>query len=147
MLCRSCGHTDSKVIDSRSHDDGKSIRRRRACEACGYKFTTFETAENIPLMIIKKNGSRQVFSAEKLRGGLVKALEKLPISRSEIDLLVHETQKYVISLDKIEIKSSVIGEFLMERLKKLDKAAYLRFASVHKGFKNIHDWSAEIEKL
>ena len=137
MKCIYCGYEDSKVIDSRSTDELNSIRRRRECLRCGKRFTTYETVENTPVLVIKNDGSRQPFDAQKIKRGIIKACEKRPITMSQIDEAVADIEKQVYnSLDQ-EVSSSKIGEMVMEKLKTLDEVAYVRFASVYRKFKDI----------
>ena len=137
MRCIYCGYEDSKVIDSRSTDELNSIRRRRECLKCGKRFTTYETVENTPILVIKNDGSRQPFDAQKIKRGIIKACEKRPITMSQIDEAVADIEKQVYnSLDQ-EVSSAKIGEMVMEKLKTLDEVAYVRFASVYRKFKDI----------
>ena len=130
MKCIYCGNTESKVLDSRSSDDANSIRRRRECLSCGKRFTTYETVETTPLLVIKSDNSRQEFDAEKLKRGIIRACEKRPVSMSQIDMIVSNIEKVLYnSLDQ-EVASSRIGELVMENLKKVDEVSYIRFASV-----------------
>ena len=147
MKCQYCGCTNSKVIDSRQNEDGTSIRRRRECEACGKRFTTYETIENTPIMVVKKDGTRQVFEPSKVKSGIMKACEKRPISMNDIDRLVQDVQRDVINSLESEVTSDFIGDLVMEGLKKLDDVAYVRYASVHRQFKDINTLLEEIESL
>ena len=150
MKCLYCGYEESKVIDSRSADENNSIRRRRECLKCGKRFTTYETIETIPLLVIKSNGQRQPFDPAKIRTGIIKACEKRPISLSQIDEIVDNIEKQISgSLDR-EISSKQIGELVMQELKKLDEVAYVRFASVYKKFKDVStflDFISNFESL
>ena len=147
MKCIFCGSLDSKVIDSRMSDDGMSIRRRRECNACGKRFTTYETIELTPIMVVKKNGERQEYSRNKLKQGILNACAKRPVSMETIDKLVLEVEKKINnSLDQ-EIKSAQIGEYVMEGLKDIDDVAYIRFAAVYREFKDINSWLSEIKDL
>lgn len=147
MKCIFCGSLDSKVIDSRMSEDGMSIRRRRECNACGKRFTTYETIELTPIMVVKKNGERQEYSRNKLKQGILNACAKRPVSMETIDKLVLEVEKKINnSLDQ-EIKSSQIGEYVMEGLKDIDDVAYIRFAAVYREFKDINSWLSEIKDL
>ncbi len=137
MKCVFCGFEDSKVIDSRSSEDGSSIRRRRECLKCGKRFTTYETVESTPILVIKNDGSRQAFDAQKIKRGIIKSCEKRPVSMSQIDELVRDIEKYINNSLAQEIKSSEIGEMVMDRLKKLDEISYVRFAAVYRKFKDI----------
>lgn len=137
MRCIYCGYEDSKVIDSRSTDELNSIRRRRECLKCGKRFTTYETVENTPILVIKNDGSRQPFDAQKIKRGIIKACEKRPITMSQIDEAVADIEKQIYnSLDQ-EVSSTKIGEMVMDKLKNLDEVAYVRFASVYRKFKDI----------
>ncbi len=147
MKCVYCGSMDSKVIDSRISDDGTSIRRRRECLECGRRFTTYETVERIPVFVIKKDGNRELFDLNKLRGGIMKACEKRPVSYESIDNLVTEIEKTVYNLGSNEVSSDRIGDEVMKGLKELDQVAYVRFASVYKEFKDIDTFLAEIERI
>lgn len=147
MKCMYCGGTDSKVIDSRQNDDGTTIRRRRECEVCGKRFTTHETIEYTPIMVVKKDGSRQTFDIQKVKKGIMKAIEKRAVAMSTVDKLVADIQRQIFqSLDN-EISSDKIGEMVMEGLKKIDEVAYVRYASVHRQFKDIDSLMKEIEAL
>jgi len=147
MKCVFCGCEDSKVIDSRPTDDGKSIRRRRECIGCGKRFTTFETIETTPLIVVKSSGVRQQFDKNKVKNGIIKACEKRPVSMSEIDKLVDSVEKQLYnSLDQ-EISSKKIGELVMNGLKDIDEVAYIRFASVYRQFKDSATFFEEMSKL
>lgn len=137
MKCIYCGNEESKVIDSRSTEETNAIRRRRECLKCGRRFTTYETVETTPILVIKSNGDREQFNASKIKSGIMKACEKRPVSMHDIDLLVSEIEKKVYNGNEEEISSKVIGEYVMEGLKKLDEVSYVRFASVYKKFKDI----------
>lgn len=137
MRCIYCGHEDSKVIDSRSTDELNSIRRRRECLKCGKRFTTYETVENTPMLVIKSDKSRQQFDPQKIKRGIIKACEKRPVTMTQIDEVVADIEKQVYnSLDQ-EISTKAIGEMVMDKLKALDEVAYVRFASVYRKFKDI----------
>lgn len=147
MKCIYCGCIDSKVIDSRLNDDGTSIRRRRECINCGKRYTTYETIELTPVMVIKKNGCRQTFSLQKVKQGIVKACEKRPVSMQQIDELAVDIEKRVANHLDQEVTSSEIGEMIMDGLKAIDEVAYVRFAAVHRQFKDINSWLSEINDL
>ena len=147
MKCMYCGCLDSKVIDSRLNDEGTSIRRRRECTNCGKRYTTYETIELTPVMVVKRNGCRQTFSIQKVKQGIVKACEKRPVSMQQIDELAADIEKRVANHLVQEIKSSEIGEMIMDGLKKIDDVAYVRFAAVHRQFKDINSWLSEINDL
>ena len=138
---------DSKVVDSRQNEEGTSIRRRRECESCGRRFTTYETIERTPVLVVKRDGSRQAFDESKVKMGIMKACEKRPISMTVIDDMVKEIQRKVVnSLDQ-EVSSRLIGELVMEQLREVDDVAYVRYASVHRQFKDINTLLNEIEEL
>lgn len=147
MKCIYCGCIDSRVIDSRLNDDGTSIRRRRECINCGKRYTTYETIELTPVMVIKKNGCRQTFSVQKVKQGIVKACEKRPVSMQQIDELAADIEKRVANHLDQEVTSSEIGEMIMDGLKAIDEVAYVRFAAVHRQFKDINSWLSEINDL
>ncbi len=147
MKCMYCGCLDSKVIDSRSTEDGTIIRRRRECINCGKRFTTYETVENTPIFVIKSNGARQAFDANKLKTGIIKACEKRPVSSSEIDRLVDDIQKKIYNSLEQEVSSKAIGEMVCEGLKDLDEIAYVRFASVYRSFTDTSSFMKELEKM
>ena len=147
MKCMYCGCEDSKVIDSRSTDDGKSIRRRRECTACGKRFTTFETIETVSFLVIKRDGTRQSYDRTKLKNGILRACEKRPISMAQIDAVVAAIEKSLYnSLDE-EITSQKIGDLVMEQLKQLDEVAYIRFAAVYRQFKDSATFFEEMNKI
>lgn len=147
MKCMYCGCEDSKVIDSRSTDDGKSIRRRRECISCGKRFTTFETIEMVPFLVIKRDGTRQIYDRSKIKNGILRACEKRPISMAQIDKVVDSIEKSLYnSLDE-EITSQKIGDFVMEELKALDEVAYIRFAAVYRQFKDSATFFEEMSKI
>ncbi|MCI8732726.1 MAG: transcriptional repressor NrdR [Clostridia bacterium] len=147
MKCIYCGCIDSKVVDSRQNEDGTSIRRRRECVDCGKRFTTYETVESTPILVVKKDGSRQMFDINKVKIGIMKACEKRPISMTNIDKLVGDIQRTVLnSLDQ-EVPSTYIGDLVMEGLKGIDEVAYVRYASVHRQFRDINTLLDEIEGL
>ena len=147
MKCLYCECTESKVIDSRSADDDKTIRRRRECTSCGRRFTTYETIEVSPILVVKNNGNRQAFNAEKVRIGIVKACEKRPVSMAMIDGIVQDICKQVYNSMESEISSKEIGEMVMERLKNVDEVAYVRYASVYRSFKDISSFMAELKQM
>ena len=147
MKCIYCGSMDSKVVDSRQNEEGTSIRRRRECESCGRRFTTYETIERTPVLVVKRDGSRQAFDESKVKMGIMKACEKRPISMTVIDDMVKEIQRKVVnSLDQ-EVSSRLIGELVMVQLREVDDVAYVRYASVHRQFKDINTLLNEIEEL
>lgn len=147
MKCRYCASEDSKVIDSRHTEDGSAIRRRRECMGCGRRFTTYEKIEELPIMVIKKDGRRQAFDSEKIRTGVRRAVEKRPVSAAEQDELVEGVVREVFNSLEQEITSEAIGEMVMRRLKDLDDVAYVRFASVYRQFKDINTFMEELERM
>ena len=147
MRCPYCNFPESKVIDSRPTDESNSIRRRRECLSCGKRFTTYETVESVPLVVVKKDGSRQAFDRNKILNGLVKACEKRPVSMEVLEKTVSEiAQKLLNSMDR-EVPSERVGELVMDALKEVDQVAYVRFASVYRQFKDIDSFMAELNKL
>lgn len=147
MKCPYCGNMDSKVVDSRLSDDGASIRRRRECASCGKRYTTYEKVESTPILVIKNNGNRQIFDINKIKNGIIKACEKRPVPMAKIEKMVSDIEKQVNNTLAQEISSKKIGEMVMEGLKELDEVAYVRFASVHRQFKDINTLLEEIKKL
>ena len=147
MKCMYCGHTDSKVIDSRPSEDGTAIRRRRECNNCGRRFTTYETVETTPILVVKTNGNRQTFDPNKLKNGIIKSCEKRPVPMWKIDELVENIQKGIYNSLEQEVTSKKLGEMVMEGLKEIDEVAYVRFASVYRSFKDISTFMKELEKL
>lgn len=147
MKCMYCGAIESKVVDSRVSDDGGAIRRRRECMECGKRYTTYEKVESTPVLVVKSNGNRQMFDSSKIKSGVMKACEKRPVPIAKIEKLVSEVEKQVHNSLAQEITSKKIGEMVMERLKSLDEVAYVRFASVHREFKDINTLLTEIESL
>ena len=147
MKCPYCAHLESKVVDSRPADEGASIRRRRECLACHKRFTTYETMESLPLMVVKKDGSRQSFDRNKVLGGLIRACEKRPVPYSALESMANEIEQVLQNRMEREVSSAEIGELVMERLKKTDEVAYVRFASVYRQFKDINTFMHELNKL
>ncbi len=147
MRCPFCDNEDTKVIDSRPIDDGKAIRRRRECEKCGKRFTTYEKVETTIIMIIKKDGSRQAFDRDKLMNGIIKACEKRPVALADIEGVVDNIERGLNNMMEKEVKSTFLGELVMEQLKDLDEVAYVRFASVYRSFKDVNTFIKEIEAL
>ena len=147
MKCPFCEFEESKVIDSRPTDEGEAIRRRRECLNCAKRFTTYEKIETIPLMVIKKDGSRQMFDREKLLNGIIRACEKRPVATSDMERIVNEIETATQNLLEREISSQKIGEMVMERLPAIDEVAYVRFASVYRQFKDINTFMSELSKL
>jgi transcriptional repressor NrdR len=147
MRCPSCQNNNSRVIDSRPVDEGRSIRRRRECEQCSYRFTTFEKIEESPLVVVKKEGMREEFSREKLLRGLLRACEKRPVSLKELEDLTASIEKDLRNHGSSEVKSEDIGEMVMDKLAKIDEVAYVRFASVYRQFKDINVFIEELKDL
>ena len=147
MRCPFCAHPESKVGDSRPSDEGSSIRRRRECLACHKRFTTYETMESLPLMVIKKDGSRQTFDKTKLLNGMIRACEKRPVAFATLEEIANEIEQVLQNEMDREIPSARIGELVMERLKTVDEVAYVRFASVYRQFKDISTFMEELNKL
>ena len=147
MKCPFCGENNNKVIDSRLSKEGNAIRRRRECIDCARRFTTYEIVEEMPLMIIKKDKRREVFSRAKVRSGLKKACEKREISMNSIETFIEELERDLRESEEKEIPSRVIGEKIMAKLHELDKVAYVRFASVYRDFKDVHDFVTELRTL
>lgn len=137
MKCIYCGNAESKVVDSRSTDEGNSIRRRRECMQCGKRFTTYEVIESTPVLVVKQDGARQLFDPVKIKNGVIKACEKRPVAMRDIDALVASVEKQVYNSLEQEISSKKIGDMVMERLKELDQIAYVRFASVYRDFRDV----------
>ncbi len=147
MKCPFCGENDNKVIDSRLSKEGNAIRRRRQCLACQRRFTTYEYIEDIPLMIIKKDRRREIFSRDKVRSGMKKACEKREISMNVIESFIEELERDLRESEEKEISSQIIGEKIMAKLHELDKVAYVRFASVYQDFKDVDDFVTELKTL
>ncbi len=137
MKCIYCGNAESKVVDSRSTDDGNSIRRRRECLQCGKRFTTYEVIESTPILVVKADGTRQPFDPLKIKNGVIKACEKRPVALRDIDALCASVEKQIYNSLEQEVTSQEIGELVMERLKGLDQVAYIRFASVYRQFRDV----------
>ena len=147
MKCPFCAHEESKVIDSRPTDEGERIRRRRECLKCGKRFTTYEIIESLPIIVIKRDKSREVFDRQKLMTGMLRACEKRPVSIETLDRAIDDIEALIQnSLDR-EVKSEKIGELVMEKLKEIDEVAYVRFASVYRQFKDINTFMSELNKL
>jgi transcriptional repressor NrdR len=147
MKCPFCSHIETKVLDSRPTEDNTSIRRRRECLGCQKRFTTYENVEDIPVYVIKKDGTREAFNKRKILSGILKSCEKRPVSVIEIEKIVDEIEKQIYNTMDQEINSNSIGELVMEKLKKLDDVAYVRFASVYKQFKDINTFIDELQKI
>ena len=147
MRCLYCNYTESKVIDSRSADDERTIRRRRECMGCGRRFTTYETIEVAPILVVKNDGTRQAFDLGKIKRGVIKACEKRPVPIEKIDALAEDIAKRIYNSMEQEISSKKIGEMVMEGLQKLDEVAYVRYASVYRSFKDISSFMSELQKM
>lgn len=147
MKCPFCGNLESKVVDSRPSDEGASIRRRRECLACHKRFTTYETMESLPLVVIKKDGSRQTFDKSKLLNGMIRACEKRPVAFATLEAIANEIEQTLQNEMSREIPSDRIGALVMDKLKGVDEVAYVRFASVYRQFKDISTFMAELSKL
>jgi transcriptional repressor NrdR len=147
MKCPYCGFTQDRVVDSRESKEADSIRRRRECERCNKRFTTYERIDEIPYMVVKKDGRREKFERQKVLSGLLHACEKRPISASKLEALVDETESFLTDSPERERTTSEIGELLMNRLKSLDTVAYIRFASVYRDFKDVREFKEELEQL
>jgi transcriptional repressor NrdR len=147
MKCPFCENLDTKVIDSRPTEEGQAIRRRRECEVCGKRFTTYEKVEEIFFMVAKRDGRRESFDRNKVLNGIIRACEKRPISMDSMESVVFDIERKLTNMMEKEISSSYIGEIVMDSLKDLDEVAYVRFASVYRQFKDVNTFVAEIEKL
>ena len=147
MKCPFCNQDNTRVVDSRPADDNTAIRRRRMCDACGKRFTTYEKVETIPLIVIKKDQNREQFDRSKIEAGVLRACHKRPVSAEQIHRLVDDVETEVFNLEEREIPSSVIGEIVMDKLKDLEAVAYVRFASVYRQFKDINTFMDELAKL
>jgi len=147
MKCPGCGHDEDKVVDSRTTKEGEAIRRRRECLRCGKRFTTYEYIERAPLVVVKKSGQREQYNREKLLTGLLRACEKRPVSREQIERLLDDVEAVIFGKFKNEVKSSELGNEVIERLQALDEVAYVRFASVYRQFKDINQFMKEVKGL
>ncbi|GAF39640.1 ribonucleotide reductase transcriptional regulator NrdR [Agrilactobacillus composti DSM 18527 = JCM 14202] len=147
MICPHCHQNSSRVIDSRPSDEGRVIRRRRECENCGFRFTTFERVEQTPLLVIKKNGTREEFNREKILRGVVRAAEKRPITMEQMTQLVDQVENKIRATGETEVKSGEIGEYVMQLLAKIDDVAYIRFASVYREFKDMNGFMQEVQEM
>ena len=147
MRCPYCGYKESKVVDSRPADESSSIRRRRECLSCEKRFTTYETVESLPMVVIKKDGSRQSFDRSKILGGLIKACEKRPVPLETLEKAVTDIEQKLLGSMEREIPSERVGELVMEQLRAIDQVAYVRFASVYRQFQDIDSFMAELNKL
>jgi transcriptional repressor NrdR len=147
MKCQFCNSVDSRVVDSRPTDDGSSIRRRRECTNCGRRFTTYEKVETIQLLVVKKDRTRELFDAGKIRSGIIHACHKRPVAAQEIDRIVAQVEQFAYNSMQQEITTQQIGEMVMEELRKLDEVAYIRFASVYRQFTDISTFMHELKRL
>ena len=147
MKCPYCNEDDTKVIDSRPADDNSSIRRRRQCERCGKRFTTYEKLETMPLMVIKKDSSREAYDRSKIEAGIIQSCHTRKVSTQQINAVIDEIENQIFNLEEKEVSTSVIGELVMKKLKELDEVAYVRFASVYREFKDVNTFMEEIGKL
>ena len=147
MKCPFCGHDDTRVVDSRPVDDNRAIRRRRMCDACGKRFTSYEKADTIPLMVIKKDHTREVFDRVKIESGVIRACHKRPVAAQQIRDLVNAVENDVYNEGKKEVESSHIGELVMSYIEKLDPVAYVRFASVYREFKDVSTFMEELKRF
>lgn len=147
MKCPFCSSDNTRVIDSRPADDSNSIRRRRLCDACGKRFTTYEKVESIPLIVIKKDDNREQYDRSKIEAGVLRACHKRPISIDEINKLVDEVETEIFNMEEKEVSSTVIGEIVMDKIKSLDSVAYVRFASVYREFKDVNTFISELKKM
>ena len=147
MRCPFCGYPESKVVDSRPTDESSSIRRRRECLSCGKRFTTYETVESLPLVVVKKDGGRETFDRNKILNGLVKACEKRPVPIAVLEKAASDIEQQLLNSLNREVKTEYIGELVMEKLKDIDEVAYVRFASVYRQFKDINTFMSELSKL
>jgi transcriptional repressor NrdR len=147
MKCPYCGFAQDRVVDSRESKEADSIRRRRECEGCNKRFTTYERIDEIPYMVVKKDGRREKFDRQKVLSGLLHACEKRPVSASKLEQIVDETEAYVVDSPERERTTNEVGELIMTRLKDIDTVAYIRFASVYRDFKDVREFKAELEEL
>lgn len=147
MKCPFCGHENTRVIDSRPADENNSIRRRRVCDECEKRFTTYEKVETIPLIIIKKDNNRETYDRSKIEAGVLRACHKRPISAAQITQLVDEVETEIFNREEKEVPSAVIGELVMDKLKNLEAVAYVRFASVYREFKDINTFMDELKRV
>ena len=147
MKCPFCNAADTKVIDSRPADDNSSIRRRRQCETCGKRFTTYEKLETMPLMVIKKDNSRELYDRSKIEAGILHSCHKRPVSPQQISATIDEIENQIFNKEEREIETSAIGELVMDKLKDLEAVAYVRFASVYREFKDVNTFMDELKKI
>jgi transcriptional repressor NrdR len=147
MLCQFCGHLESKVINSRQNPRGDAIRRRRECLKCGHRFTTFEVVEKLPIMIVKRDGRREVFDRQKVVNGLTRSCEKRPVSMDQIERIVQGVEQTLYNAMEKEVSSLKIGEMILRKLREVDEVAYVRFASVYRQFRDVSEFSHEVRVL
>ncbi|HEY8055082.1 MAG TPA: transcriptional regulator NrdR [Terriglobales bacterium] len=147
MRCPFCSHPEDRVVDSRESKEGEAIRRRRECAACGKRFTTYERLDEIPYMVVKKDGRREKFERQKVLTGLLHAAEKRPISMGQLEGIVNEAEALIVDSPEREVTTTALGQLLMERLRQLDKVAYVRFASVYMDFKDVNEFLNELNRL
>ena len=147
MKCPFCNQDNTRVVDSRPADDNTAIRRRRMCDACGKRFTTYEKVETIPLIVIKKDNAREQYDRSKIEAGVLRACHKRPISVNQINQLVDEVETEIFNREEKEIPSTLIGEIVMDKIKNLDSVAYVRFASVYREFKDVNTFMSELKKM
>lgn len=147
MRCSFCGHADSKVLDSRPVEDGRCIRRRRECQKCGKRFTTYERVEEMSLLVVKRDGNREIFDKNKILAGVVRACDKRPVPMSELEAMVADIEKELRNSTEKEVTAKQIGDMVMQRLRKMDDVAYVRFASVYRKFEDIERFMEEIHEM
>lgn len=147
MRCPYCNSENNRVIDSRPSEEGNAIRRRRVCDNCGKRFTTYEKVETLPLTIIKKDNTREAYDRTKVESGIIRSCHKRPVSRDTIENMVNDIETIIFNMEEKEITSSVIGELVMDKLKEVDQVAYVRFASVYREFKDVNTFMDELKKL
>ncbi len=147
MRCPFCSNTNGRVVDSRSSKEGDSIRRRRECLKCGRRFTTYERIEEVAQMVIKKDGRRENFDRWKLKSGILKAIEKRPIGLEQVDVMIDEVERELFNSTEHEVATAALGEAIMDKLKKLDEVAYVRFASVYRQFKDLNEFMSELKTM
>lgn len=147
MKCPFCNYNDTKVIDSRGQDDNSVIRRRRLCDSCGKRFTTYERIDRIPITVIKRDGTREIFDKNKIISGIMKSCNKRPVTVQQMEALVDDIENVLMGSGDREVESKTLGNMVMDRLKELDEVAYVRFASVYRQFKDINTFIDELEKL
>lgn len=147
MICPHCHKNGSRVVDSRPSEDGTSIRRRRECAHCGFRFTTFERYEETPLLVVKKDGTRQEFNRQKILNGLVRSVEKRPVSMEQLTKIADKVESQVRRLGETEVSSQLIGKYVMDELKQVDEVSYIRFASVYRQFKDVDAFMSELQSM